>query len=214
MVNASDLMSVRKAVNNLSIVAKAGAQWWRKLAALTLCLSAVTLIAVLASEVRPQSHGSSKRNKPPAGFQVASDAFANGRLIPAAYTCDGGNASPPLVWTGAPTGVKSFAVICDDTDAQHVFVHWVIYNIPGTAMGLPTRVPPDITLEDGAKQCRNGFNGIGYGGPCPPGGNPHRYFFRVYAIDKMLDPAITSRDDLEKAMKGHVLVEGALIGIY
>jgi Raf kinase inhibitor-like YbhB/YbcL family protein len=216
MVNASDLMSVRRAGKNLSIVPRAGVREWRKFRAIPLCLSVIGLIAALASEVCPQSpdRGSSKRKKAPIGFQITSDAFANGRLMPATYTCDGDDVSPPLVWTGAPSGVKSFAVICDDTDAQHVFVHWVIFNIPGTALGLPTRVPPDITLEDGAKQCRNGFNGIGYGGPCPPGGNPHRYFFHVYAIDKMLDPTITSRDDLEKAMKGHILAEGALIGVY
>ncbi|HEY6332953.1 MAG TPA: YbhB/YbcL family Raf kinase inhibitor-like protein [Blastocatellia bacterium] len=180
-------------------------------------VSALSLagIVIFGLATRSQSQDkASKRNKIPPGFQVSSDAFANGRLMPSAYTCDGGNISPPLVWTGAPSGVKSFAIICDDRDAQHIFVHWIIYNIPGTANGLPTRVPPDVTLENGAKQGRNGFNGIGYGGPCPPGGNPHHYFFHVYAIDSMLDPTISSREDLDKAMKGHVLSESVLMGMY
>ena len=136
-------------------------------------------------------------------------------MIPKKYTCDGQNVSPPLSWSPIPSGTKSIAILCEDPDAPAgIWVHWVMYNIPPDATGLSESVPSDKVLKDGAKQGINDFRKIGYGGPCPPGGT-HRYFFKIYALDISLaaEPGIT-RNDLLKAMEGHVLGQGQLMGRY
>jgi Raf kinase inhibitor-like YbhB/YbcL family protein len=146
---------------------------------------------------------------------ITSAAFKDGGFIPKKYTCDSSNVSPPLQWSGVPADTKSIALICDDPDApMGTWVHWVIYNIPPNINSLSENVPPDKTLETGALQGTNDFRKIGYGGPCPPGGT-HRYFFKVYALDILpeLDPGLT-KDDLLKAMGGHILTEGNLMGRY
>jgi hypothetical protein len=154
---------------------------------------------------------------------VSSSAFPHGATIPAVHTCDGRDVSPPLTWSGAPAppAIKTFALICDDPDAPgKTFVHWVLYNLPADASGLPEGVPPVAALPDedgrgGALQGTNDFGQAGYGGPCPPPGKPHRYFFKLYALDAALDlePGASKRD-LERAMKGHVAAEAQLIGTY
>lgn len=147
---------------------------------------------------------------------VASAAFAAGSAIPAKYTCMGPDVSPPITWEKIPEGTKSIALICDDPDApMGTWVHWVIFNIPPDKKGLPEAVPADPHLPDGSIQGINDFRRHGYGGPCPPPGKPHRYFFKVYALDTTLDLGPNSRkSDVEKAMQGHILAQGQLMGTF
>lgn len=148
-------------------------------------------------------------------IKITSPAFKNGDLIPAKYTCDGQDISPPLQWDGVPEETKSLAFICDDPDApMKTWVHWVLFNLPAGTKGLQENVPPDKVLPSGAKQGISDFRRIGYGGPCPPSGT-HRYFFKIYALDTQLNlEAGATKEQLLKAMKGHILAEGQLIGKY
>jgi Raf kinase inhibitor-like YbhB/YbcL family protein len=148
-------------------------------------------------------------------IKLNSAAFGDGNLIPKKYTCDGADISPPIAWESVPEGTQSFALISDDPDAPvGTWVHWVMYNIPATARALPEAVPAREKLDDGARQGTNDFRRIGYGGPCPPSGT-HRYYFKLYALDTKLslEPGITKMQ-LEKAMDGHILGEGRLMGKY
>ncbi len=151
-----------------------------------------------------------------AKLAVTSSAFEQGHPIPVKYTCQGDDVSPPIKWECAPANTKSFALICDDPDAPGgTWVHWVIYNLPPDAPSLPENTAKSETLPNGAAQGRNSFQNIGYGGPCPPGGKAHRYFFKVYALDTLL--TLDSHPDKEKllaAMKGHILAQGQLMGTY
>ena len=144
---------------------------------------------------------------------LTSTAFRAGEMIPKQYTCDGKNVSPPLSWTDIPGGTKSLALICDDPDAPGgTWVHWVLFNFPVDAAGIPEQVPPGRSLENGARQGINDFRRIGYGGPCPPGGT-HRYYFKLYALDSFLesDSGITKNELLE-IMDTHILAETELMG--
>ena len=145
-----------------------------------------------------------------------SSAFADGSPIPSKYTCDGNDVSPPLNWSGVPQGTKSLALICDDPDAPAgTWVHWVLYDIPATTDELPAGVPATETLSSGARQGLNDFRRVGYGGPCPPRGNPHRYFFRLYALAARLDlKTRATKADVVRAMQGHLLAEAQLMGKY
>ena len=146
---------------------------------------------------------------------ITSSAFSEGQAIPKRYTCDGPDVSPDLAWSGVPDGAASLALICDDPDApMGTWVHWVLFNIPADADGLPAEIPADAALESGARHGTNDFRRLGYGGPCPPGGT-HRYFFKLYALDTMLelDSGITKAQLLE-AMEGHILAAGQLMGTY
>jgi len=148
-------------------------------------------------------------------MKIESPSFKDGDFIPAKYTCDGSDISPPLDWSGIPEKAKSLALISDDPDApMGTWVHWVIYNIPPDEKGLPEGLPPEKTLPNRARQGVNDFRKIGYGGPCPPGGT-HRYFFKLYALDKVLElgPGITKKKLLD-AMEGHIIAEAQLIGRY
>ncbi len=146
---------------------------------------------------------------------LRSSAFQEGGMIPRQYTCDGQDISPPLAWDSIPGGTKSLALICDDPDApMGTWVHWVIFNIPAGAAQLPENVPTQKELPGGALQGSNDFRRIGYGGPCPPGGT-HRYFFKLYALDTLLKlKAGAGKADLLKAMQGHILGQGQLMGKY
>jgi len=151
------------------------------------------------------------------GMQISltSPAFRDGGVIPARYTCDGENISPPLRWGDLPAGTRALVLICDDPDAPgKTWVHWVLYDLPPDVQELPEGIPPKEALENGAKQGRNDFRKLGYGEPCPPGGT-HRYFFKLYALDKPLGlaPGATKAKVLA-AMEGHVLGRGQLIGKY
>jgi len=149
-------------------------------------------------------------------FALKATAFTDGGGIPKKYTCDGADVSPALNWNNAPAGTQSFALIADDPDAPvGTWTHWIIWNIPASATALPESVPKVGDAADGARQGRNDFKRIGYGGPCPPPGKPHRYFFKLYALDARLDvKAGAGRNDLERAMKGHVLSQTELMGTY
>ena len=148
-------------------------------------------------------------------IEVKSSAFEDGGMIPKLYTCDGTDVSPPLAWTSVPKGTKSIALIADDPDApMGTWVHWVLFNLPAHLKGLPENVPPQKSLENGGMQGTNDFRKIGYGGPCPPGGT-HRYYFKVYALDMEINlQAGATKRKLLKAMEGHILAEGQLIGKY
>lgn len=149
-------------------------------------------------------------------ISISSEAFKEGGTIPDEYSCEGNDISPPLSWQGVPAGTKSIALIMDDPDAPgRTFVHWVIYNIPGSTQKLAKGIPRKEKLADGSLQGMTDFASVGYGGPCPPPGKPHRYFFKIYAIDTILDlPSGASKEDVEAAMKGHIMAKGELIGKY
>lgn len=146
---------------------------------------------------------------------ITSTAFSLNGKIPSKYTCDGDDVSPALNWSAGPSGTKSFALISDDPDAPvGTWVHWIVWNIPPDTTGLPEGVAAKDTLPNGMRQGLTDFQRVGYGGPCPPSGT-HRYFFKLYALDTLLDiPARATKADVEKAMKGHVLGEAQLIGLY
>ncbi|KPK80164.1 MAG: hypothetical protein AMS25_09970 [Gemmatimonas sp. SM23_52] len=149
-------------------------------------------------------------------IKLTSAAFEEGGFIPTQYTCEGRDLSPPLRWTGMPAEAKSLALICDDPDAPvGTWVHWVLYDLSPKFSELPEGMPPSEVTPEGAKQGVNDFRRSGYGGPCPPPGKPHRYFFKFYALD--IEPGLptgASKADLLRAMEGHILAEGQLVGLY
>jgi Raf kinase inhibitor-like YbhB/YbcL family protein len=146
---------------------------------------------------------------------ITCPAFEPGKPIPARYTCDSSNISPPLVWRGIPQNAKSLVLICDDPDAPvGTWVHWVCYDMPASVAGLVENIAKADTLPQGGRQGLTDFRTVGYGGPCPPSGT-HRYFFRLYALDTMLGlPAGKTRKQIDAAMKGHVVGSGELMGTY
>jgi len=150
-------------------------------------------------------------------FALKSTAFSNGGEIPRKYTCSGENVSPALNWTEPPGHARSLALIVDDPDAPAgTWTHWIIWNIPAHATSLPEAVPTiQESLASGARQGKNDFGRIGYGGPCPPPGRPHRYFFKLYALGAILDlkPG-AARSELESAMNPHVLAHAEWMGLF
>jgi hypothetical protein len=146
---------------------------------------------------------------------VTSSAFSEAGMIPIKYTGDGDEVSPPISWSGIPVQAKSIALISDDPDApMGTWVHWVIYNIPPEASGLAENVPAVMKLDNGSLQGINSSKKIGYDSPYPPSGT-HRYFFKVYALDTKLSIAPgATKEDLEEAMKSHILAQGQLMGRY
>lgn len=175
----------------------------RPLAVFFLCLCLLAATALMAQ----QTGGAS--------MEIRSNAFEAQGMIPARYTCDDANVSPPLDWSGVPEKTRSLALICDDPDAPAgTWVHWVYYDIPPTLDGLPEAVARDDRPAPGGTQGINDFRRIGYGGPCPPSGT-HRYDFKLYALDRMLglDPG-ASKKELLARMKDHVLAEAALMSRY
>lgn len=149
-------------------------------------------------------------------LQISSTAFSAGETIPKKFTCDGPDVSPRLAWTEPPAKTQSFTLIMDDPDAPvSTWVHWVLYDLPAATKELPEGVAKQEQLPSGARQGRNDFGKIGYGGPCPPPGKPHRYFFKLYALDTKLNlQAGATKAGVEHAMKGHILAQAELIGRY
>ncbi len=154
-------------------------------------------------------------------FSLTSTAFLNGATVPAQCTCTGADRSPPLVWRDPPAGTQSFALIMDDPDATAgTWVHWVIYDLPSSMAELAEGQPTQATLPNGAKQGMawgvKEFQRVGYGGPCPPPGKPHRYIFTLYALDRLLNltPSSVTALTLRAAMKSHVLDQAQLTGLY
>lgn len=149
-------------------------------------------------------------------FQIESPDFKEQEKIPQKFTCDGADVSPALFWKETPEGTKSFALISDDPDApMGTWVHWVAYNIPADTRELREGVSKKEILPDGTKQGITDFKEVGYGGPCPPPGPQHRYFFKLYALDAALDlPPRVTKADLLVAMNGHILAQADLVGLY
>jgi Raf kinase inhibitor-like YbhB/YbcL family protein len=148
-------------------------------------------------------------------MQVTSIAFQDGETIPKQYTADGKNTSPPLQWTAGPEGTTSFVLIGDDPDAPRgTWVHWVFFNLAPDMHALAEAVPRDGN-PGGANQGTNDFKRRGYDGPSPPPGKPHRYFFKIYALSKLLDlPVAATKQQVVEAMEGHILASGQLMGRY
>lgn len=148
-------------------------------------------------------------------MKLTSTAFRDGGEIPRAHARDGGDASPPLAWTDAPGETKSFALVCDDPDAPRAtpWVHWVLADIPASATGLPAGKG---AASSAGVPGRNDFGEHGWGGPAPPRGHgTHHYEFRLYALDRKLEmPRGATKDDLVRAMQGHVLAEARLTGTF
>lgn len=149
-------------------------------------------------------------------FRLSSTSFEAGGTIPKQFTCDGSDLSPALEWSGAPENTRSFSLLADDPDAPAgTWVHWVLYDLPADAKQLAEGVPRDEQLSNGARQGKNDFRRIGYGGPCPPPGPEHRYFFKLYALDAKLKlKAGASKADVEKTMAGRMLAQATLMGRY
>lgn len=149
-------------------------------------------------------------------LELKSPDFAAGGTIPTQFTCDGADVSPALQWNAPPAAAQSLALIADDPDAPvGTWVHWVLYDLPPNLRSLAQSVPKKEQLADGSRQGRNDFGKIGYGGPCPPSGKPHRYFFKLYALDSKLNlPSGSSKKDVERAMQGHILAQGEYMGRY
>jgi hypothetical protein len=149
-------------------------------------------------------------------MKLTSSAFENDETIPTKYTCEGDNVSPPLSWEGVPEEAKVLALVVDDPDARGIFTHWVIYNLPVTPAGLDEDASLSDRLSEGLREGFNDFGNQGYGGPCPPRGNPpHRYKFRLFALSKELDfRGRVTREQLMDAMEGKILDETILTGRY
>lgn len=150
------------------------------------------------------------------GLMLSSKSFEPGREMPVKYTCDGEDISPQLSWGGAPDGTESFALIVDDPDAPgRVFTHWVIYNISADRNELPEGVDADKIVKKGYSQGINDMKQVGYSGPCPPPGKAHHYRFHLYALDTTLDlPSGVTKGAALGTMKGHVLGEIEIVGLY
>jgi len=147
---------------------------------------------------------------------LKSEAFAEGEFIPKKYSCEGPDVSPPLEWSPPPAGTKSLVLIFDDPDAPvGIWVHWVMYGIPPDTTSLPENVPKEEIVLGNIRQGTNDFKRIGYGGPCPPAGKPHRYYFKLYALDieSNWEPGLT-KDEVLKKIDGHVLSTAQLMGKY
>jgi Raf kinase inhibitor-like YbhB/YbcL family protein len=152
----------------------------------------------------------------PMSWAISSPSFSNGGNIPKKFTCDGPDLSPQLAWTEAPDKTKTLALLVDDPDAPvGNWNHWTMWNAPATLRGLPEGVSKNALLPDSTEQGINDFRKIGYNGPCPPAGKPHRYYFKLFALDTKLDLKPDSgKKELEAAMKGHVVVQAELMGTY
>lgn len=185
------------------------------LGVVALLIIAIALPACAPEEVAPPEEEELPKEEEMV-LSVSSPAFQEGEKIPVKYTCQGEDVSPPLAWSEPPAGTQSFTLIVDDPDAPGgVFTHWVLFNIPSHSRELPEAIPTQAELSSGALQGKNDFGRIGYGGPCPPPGSPHRYQFILYAVDHPLDlRAAVSKKQVLDALQGHILAEGQLMGTY
>jgi Raf kinase inhibitor-like YbhB/YbcL family protein len=185
-------------------------------ARLQIAVAVLVLPAVSGSTVRASNRTALEEKGGAMGFTISSPSFQNGANIPKKFTCDGADVSPELHWSSPPAGTQSFALIADDPDAPvGTWTHWVLFDLPAETTSLPENVPKVDELPTGGRQGRNDFRKIGYGGPCPPPGKPHRYFFKLYALDKKLNlkPG-ASKQEVEQAMQGHILAKAELMGKY
>ena len=179
-----------------------------------LWLTLLGLTALLLVACGPEAPGAPKEGE--MVLSISSTAFQEGESIPAQYSCQGQDISPPLAWGEPPAGTKSLALIVNDPDAPvGVFTHWVLFNLPAGSRELPEAVPAEPQLANGALQGKNDFGKIGYAGPCPPPGSPHRYRFTLYALDNALDlKSGATKKQVIEAMSGHVLAQGQFTDTY
>jgi Raf kinase inhibitor-like YbhB/YbcL family protein len=149
-------------------------------------------------------------------FTISSSSFPNGGEIPRKLTCDGADISPQLSWSQPPAGTQSFSLIADDPDAPvGTWTHWVLFDLPSSTTTLPEGIGKSVDLPGAGRQGLNDFHKIGYGGPCPPPGKPHRYFFKLFALDRSLGlKQGSTRQALQQAMNGHVLQSAEWMGKY
>ena len=178
-------------------------------------VSCVMIVVILILMMFVSCLRSGEDAKKEAVLDVKSTAFGHAKSMSDKYTCDDVDISPPLEWKNAPAGTKSFAIICETPDAPTGnWVQWVIYDIPAGITNLPQSVAKTEQLDFDARQGKNDFDLVGYSGPCLPAGE-HRFFFRVYALDGLTNlKAGAKKENLVEAMKGHILAEGALMGVY
>jgi Raf kinase inhibitor-like YbhB/YbcL family protein len=189
----------------------------RKSQAITLLLL-MLLVAGCATRPQVSAQNSASTSTPQTtggSIKLTSTAFKEGEPIPRQHTCDGVNVSPSLEWSGVPKSAKTLVIFADDPDAPSgIWVHWVLYNLPADNIGMVENLPATDELKAGGFQGKNDFGKIGYGGPCPPSGT-HRYFFKIYALDSELPlKAGATKAEVEKAMEGHVVAQGQLMGTY
>jgi Raf kinase inhibitor-like YbhB/YbcL family protein len=181
-----------------------------------VCAKMFPAAALLAGCVTACNVQNSQTNGTTMKIQLNTTAFAQGQPIPGRHTCDDQDVSPDLQWSGVPSTAKSLALICDDPDAPgRPWVHWVLYDLTPSMTGVTEGLPALPALDNGAKQGMNDFKRMGYGGPCPPPGKLHHYYFRLYALDTrpVLMPGLTGTD-LHQFMAGHVIAQGELMGTY
>ena len=195
-------------------VSRRAGRSWKFVLALCCALVFPSLLAPVASCGNSGSSSAKGHSASLSGFRIESAAFKEGAGIPARFTCEGEDVSPPLAWTVPPRNARSLVLIVDDPDAPAgVWTHWVVYNLPAQTRAMVENTPKQGELPGGGLQGRNSFGRIGYGGPCPPPGRAHRYFFRLYALDTLLKPAPgASRQDVLAAAKGHIVGEAQLMG--
>lgn len=186
----------------------------------------LVFVSILGLTLACGAKKSDKENAGKAGkmktLRINSPAFADGDTMPVKYTCDGDDVSPKLEWSGIPDSAKSLALICDDPDApMGTWVHWVIFNIPPEAAGFDENYTPSKGVskasapDEGPIDGINDFRCYGYKGPCPPSGPAHRYFFKLYALDTILNLKTgASKADVEKAMSGHIIARAEIIAKY
>ncbi len=182
----------------------------KKIICYTLCMF---FILTFTNQIYSQKKSHHKKME----IKLTSTAFKEGEFIPSKYSCEGANISPQLHWVDTTDDVKSFALIMEDPDAPGgIFVHWVIYNIPGNLRELHEDVTPSRNISDKILLGTNSFGRIGYGGPCPPPGKPHRYFIKIYALNTVLHHigSGATKAQLLKSMEGHIISEGQLMGKY
>lgn len=179
---------------------------------LMITAAIILVVAALAATPSLQAQGGEKAM----AFSISSPSFTNGGGISKKFTCDGADLSPQLAWTEPPAGTKALALLVDDPDAPvGNWTHWVLWNMPATSRGLPEAVSKVATLPDGSQQGVNDFRRTGYNGPCPPPGKPHRYYFKLFALDRKLDLQSTvGKRELETAMKVHILGHAEWMGRY
>lgn len=176
---------------------------------------AAVLICLLSFLLLRQRTSTSPDVQAGASMNLSSTSFSNGASIPPRYTCDGTNTSPALDWSGAPAATKSFALILHDPDAPVDFTHWLAYKIPSNIQQLAEGASNQGSMPAGSAEGMNGFGRTGYGGPCPPHGKPHHYVLLFYALNADLSlPAGATREQLEAAMRSHIVATGRLTGTY
>ena len=186
-----------------------------KITPLWILLGVGSLLLAACASTNTPTPASTTAGPTTASLAISSPAFGAGQAIPVQYTCDGSNTSPALTWGEPPAGTQFFALVLTDPDTPSGgFVHWVIYNIPGTSRGLPEAISTDPQLADGTVQGINGGRQLGYTGPCPPSG-VHHYVFELYALDASLSlEAGATKEGLLSAAQDHILAQAELTGTY